>query len=128
LDCYGIILEIDNGEYMAKHITESEMAVMRTLKLSGSTWAEIAAIFGYNPGSLKNKARVIMEGTTKGDVIKRSSFGKSVAMHVALTSDTDDTRLRAAKVLSDAPDIEDRRITRSTRTVVEEITRELASK
>jgi hypothetical protein len=111
-----------------KRITEEEMRVMRALKLSGSTWNEIAAIFGYAASTLRHRRGDIMDGTTNGDKIKRKGFADTVAMHLALTSDSDETRLRAAKLLSGEPDYKEKKPKRSTTIIIDEIMNELRSK
>ena len=110
-------------------LRKSDYPIIATMKLSGSTWSEIGALYGVTSGHLRNLKSDIMEGYTVGDKFKRSSFGKSVAMHVALTSSDADTRLRASKqLIGTDTDTVETEATKDTSTVRLEILHELQTK
>ena len=109
-------------------IRKEDYPIIASLKLSGSTWAEIAALYGVTSGHLRNRKDDIMKDTTEGDKFKRSSFAKTVAMHIALKTDDNDTKLRAVKTLIDNSTDDKAATTTTTRSrhsIVEEIMSEL---
>ena len=106
-------------------LTEETMNVMRSMKLSGSSWVEIAAIFGYSPDTMRSYAPRIMMECTNSDKISKTSLGKSIATYVALTSESDETKLKAAKLLDDGLVEKEGRPIKKTTIIMEEILKEL---
>ena len=83
-------------------IKKSDYPIIAKLKLSGSTWGEIAAIYGVTAGHLMDIKSEIFKGTSEADRVKNSGLGKTIIRHIALTTDDEDRRLKAAKALIDS--------------------------
>ncbi len=69
-------------------ISKSDYPVMATMKLSGSTWAEIGALYGVSAGHVRNLKSDIMKDTTIGDKFLRSSFDKMSSSKITSLSST----------------------------------------
>ena len=92
----------DNGYHFGMNkvkIPKEHYPLIAAMRLSGSRWTDIAAIYNCHPGSLRNLKDDIMEGTSEADATTKSSIASTVALYIALTAEKDEHRLNAAKSL-----------------------------
>jgi uncharacterized protein YjcR len=111
-------------------IPKAHYPIIAAMRLSGSKWAEIAAIYGCSTNHLKNLKSVIMDGFTEVERIRKSDLAKTVATHLALTAEKEETKLSAAKSLMEpgvAPEEDSQSRTKGDEQIVRELKIELSS-
>ena len=109
-------------------ISKADYPIIANMRMSGCTWKAIAMTFGMTDrGLLKHKVH-IDKLITEGEVIDDRTFAKANYIKLAIKAEKDSDKITATDRLVNLGNVSSTTTkTKSTTTIVEEITNELSS-